>query len=260
MAGPIVAVCQTVVDDGDIDANLERVSEHVAGLPRAVDVAVFPEYSLSGFDRDRIDACAIPRDGRVIERVRAIADRVGCTLVVGFVERAGERLYNATVYAQPEECVVYRKRHLWGSERSLLSPGTERVIVETPLGPTGLLTCYDLNFVEESAALARTDVRALFVPGAWPAAHVENWRLLLRARALDGVRWVVGVGRTGRNAEGRAYAGNSSIIYPDGRIMDSLDRAERTRLVTLDPAVVAHHRAKVFPGGESHSNKRETIF
>jgi len=34
--------------------------------------------------------------------------------------------------------------------------------------------------------------------GAWPGAYSENWTLLVRARALDGVRWTVGAGRTGR--------------------------------------------------------------
>lgn len=261
MTGPIVAACQTVVDDGDLDANLDRLTERVADLPTAVEVAVFPEYSLSGFVPDRIGSCALARDDNAIGRVREIARRADCALVVGFVERADDAFYNATAYVQPEDTtniVVYRKRHLWGGERSILSPGDERVVVETPVGPTGLLTCYDLNFVEESSALARRDVRALFVHGAWPIAHVENWRLLLRARAIDGVRWVVGAGRTGRGST--TYAGNSAVVYPDGRVLTSLGREEADCLATLDPSVLARHRAAVFPNDVPTDGKEETIF
>ncbi|KYH25404.1 formamidase [Halalkalicoccus paucihalophilus] len=264
MSGPIVAACQTAVDDGDVDSNLDRLVERVAALPDAVTVAVFPEYSLSGFDADRIEACALARDGAVLDRVRALARRADCALVVGFLERAGTALYNAIAYVPPTkagEAVVYRKRHLWGDERSVLSPGNDRVVVETPAGSTGLLTCYDLNFVEESAAFARRDVRALFVPGAWPAGHVENWRLLLRARALDGVRWVVGTGRTGRGGRrGPEYAGNSAIVYPDGRILTALDREEADCLATLDPGVLSRHRTTVFPNGTSSNDESKTKF
>jgi predicted amidohydrolase len=77
-----------------------------------------------------------------------------------------------------------------------LTPGGDRVVVETPVGRAGLVTCYDLNFVAESAAFADEHVDALLATGAWPAAHGDNWRLLVRARALDGVRWVVAAGRT----------------------------------------------------------------
>ncbi|MDL5360793.1 carbon-nitrogen hydrolase family protein [Halalkalicoccus sp. NIPERK01] len=260
MTGPIVAACQTVVDDGDVDANLDRLADRVAALPTAVKVAVFPEYSLSEFVPDRIGTCALARDD-AIGRVHEIARRADCALVVGFVERADDAFYNATAYVRPEDAgriVVYRKRHLWSGERAVLSPGDDRVVVETPAGPTGLLTCYDLNFVEESAALARRDVRALFVPGAWPTAHVENWRLLLRARALDGVRWVVGAGRTGRGST--TYAGNSAVVSPDGRVLTSLGREEADCLATLDPSVFAHHRGIVFPNGASIDGKRETKF
>lgn len=196
----------------------------------------------------------------MIERVHTIARKSDCALVVGFVERADDRLYNACAYVRPDDLAMYRKRHLWGSERSLLSPGVDCVVVETSLGPVGLLTCYDLNFVEESAALARRNVQALFVPGAWPVAHVENWRLLLRARAFDGVRWVVGTGRTGRNADGTAYAGNSSIVYPNGRVLTSLGREENDCLATLDPSVLASHRTTVFPDREPTGTKEETNF
>jgi len=128
----------------------------------------------------------------------------------------------------------------------VLSAGEEAVTVETPVGEAGIVTCYDLNFVEVSAAFARDRVDALFVVGAWPGSYSENWRLLLRARALDGVRWVVGCGRTGRrelpDSPVVEYAGRSAVVRPDGAVSASLNRDDRTLVADLDPDILAEQR------------------
>lgn len=248
---PTVAVPQLAVHDLDADANLTVIAERTAALNDNVDVALFPEYALTGFVADeRIDDVALDRDGRELDRLRTVARANDLAILAGFVERDGDTHYNATAYVERDgETTVYRKRHLWGGERDVLDRGAERVVVETPVGRTGILTCYDLNFVAESAAFTRERVDALFVTGAWPAAHSENWRLLLRARALDGVRWVVGAGRTGRRqvpgGEPTAYAGRSLVVRPDGTVAAALNRDERDLVASLDAEVLAEQRAFV---------------
>lgn len=259
---PTVAACQMAVTDLDVAANLDAVVERATDLPPETDVALFPEYALTGFVADeRVRSAALARDGDALARLQGVADETGTALLVGFVEDAGEACYNAVAYLDPDgTATVYRKRHLWGGEADVLAHGNERVTVETPVGTTGLLTCYDLNFVGESAAFARREVDALFVAGAWPAAHSENWRLLLRARALDGVRWVVGAGRTGEKSLADSadsasdaatatatdaettYAGRSLVVRPDGSVAAGLNRGERDLIADLDPGVLAECR------------------
>jgi predicted amidohydrolase len=234
------------LDDLDVAANRDAVVERVAELPPETDVALFPEYALTGFVSDgRVESAAISRDGAILDDLRDAAADADCALLVGFVEDASDALYNAVGYLDPDGgTTVYRKRHLWAGEQEVLDPGRERVTVETPAGTTGLLTCYDLNFVGESAAFARPEIDALFVVGAWPAAHSQNWKLLLRARALDGVRWVVGAGRTGQKTVGdpTEYAGRSRVVRPDGSVQAGLNRGERDLVAELDPTVLAECR------------------
>lgn len=253
---PTVAVPQLAVTDLDVETNLAEIAGRVAGLPDHVDVACFPEYALTGFVADdRVRAVALPRDAPALDRLAALASTHDTAILAGYVERADETrasdadatLYNAAVYVRPSgERETYRKRHLWGGERSVLTPGDDRLVLDTPAGKTAVLTCYDLNFVAESAALTEARVDCLLVPGAWPAAHSENWRLLLRARALDGVRWVVGAGRTGRrevpDARPVEYAGRSAVVRPDGAVAAALNRDERDLIADLDPAVLAEQR------------------
>jgi predicted amidohydrolase len=245
-----VAACQLAVADLDVPANLAAVARRVEALSDDVDVALFPEHALTGFVADeRLGDAAIQRDGEEIDRLRRVAAGADCALLVGFVE-AADHLYNAAAYVRPDgEVVVYRKRNLWAGEHEVLTPGDEHVVLETPAGPTGLLTCYDLNHVAESAAMAERGVDALFVVGAWPAAHSENWRLLCRSRALDGVRFLVAAGRTGRrelaDARPTQYAGRSLAVRPDGSVMAALNRDEGDLVATLEPRVLARQRRTI---------------
>jgi predicted amidohydrolase len=247
---PTVAACQMSVADLAVETNLKTVLERVAGLPDRVDIACFPELTLTGFVPDeRAVTAAVSPGGPELERLRRAATDAGTDLVIGFVEDAGD-CYNATAYVRATgETVVYRKRHRWAGEQAVLEPGNELVTLETPLGSTGVLTCYDLNFVQDSAALADERVDALLVVGAWPATHAANWRLLIQARALDGVRWAVGTGRTGRrnvaDAQTMVYAGQSLIARPDGGVRAALDTAERDLVADLDPTVLERQRSLI---------------
>ena len=248
MPTPTVAACQTDVADLAPQANLATVGERLAALDEPVDVALFPEYGLTGFVADeRVYDAALSREGAEIDRLATYASDYDVAILAGFVEDARDDYYNTVVYAAPDgDRTYYRKRYLWAGERDVLAAGADPVTVDTPVGKTGIVTCYDLNFVDVSAEFAAERVDALFVVGAWPGPYSENWRLLLRARALDGVRWVVGCGRTGQRdlpgAQTVAYAGRSAVVRPDGAVSHALNRDERTLTAALDPSILAEQR------------------
>jgi (R)-amidase len=245
---PTVAVCQMAVEDLAVATNYEHIHARISELDETVALAVFPEFALTGFVADeRVSEAALSRDSAPIQNLRALATEEELALVFGFVEVAGDAYYNATAYIGPDgELTIYRKRHLWDEEARVLAAGSGRVTVDSPVGKAGLLTCYDLNFVEESVAFTSEDVRALLVVGAWPAAYSENWRLLVRARALDGVRWVIGASRTGQRdlpeVPAATFAGRSLVARPDGVVHQALDRQERTLVTDIDSEVLAKQR------------------
>lgn len=189
-------------------------------------------------------------DGEVVDRLRELAARNHLDVLIGFAERANGTLFNSSAYVAADGSVtIYRKRHRWGDEQRIFSRGRDRRVLETPLGRTGLLTCYDLNFVRESAALTEARIDVLLILGAWPASHMQNWRLLVRARALDGIRWTVGVARTGRREVGDApdseYAGHSLVARPDGSIHEELGSEPENLVVDLDPSILERQRETI---------------
>lgn len=269
-----VAVPQIEVADLDVQQNLSTICDRATALDPDVDLALFPEYGVTGFVADeRAREVALDREGPELARIGDVAATADVAIVVGFLENGASangttadeldeadtnrtdpsrspQLYNAVAYVAPDGSrTVYRKRHLWDREAEIVSCGDRLVTVETSIGTAGLVTCYDLNFVEDSAAFTERAVDALLVAGAWPAAYSENWRLLLRARALDGVRWVIGACRTGRrdllNVESTVYAGRSAVVRPDGTVAASIGRDERDLVAEIHPDVLAEQRAEI---------------
>jgi len=89
-----------------VDRNLDRIRDRVAALPEGVDVAVFPEYALTGFVADdRLRATALDRNA-ALDRLSAIADDNDVALTAGYVERDGDELFNATAYVSPPNSVA----------------------------------------------------------------------------------------------------------------------------------------------------------
>jgi NAD+ synthase (glutamine-hydrolysing) len=114
MARLRVALAQLNLVVGDLSGNVERIVEamKVAESDRC-DLVAFPELSVTGYPpEDLLLKPAFVADNReALDRVAAAAGR--CAAIVGFVERAGDELYNALAVCQEGRVVgTYRKRRL----------------------------------------------------------------------------------------------------------------------------------------------------
>ena len=88
---PTVAACQIEVADLAPETNVATVVDRLAALDDRVDVAVFPEYALTGFVADdRIEATALALDGPVFDRLRAHAEPTDTPMLVGCAEQRGD--------------------------------------------------------------------------------------------------------------------------------------------------------------------------
>ena len=64
----------------------------------------------------------------------------------------------------------------------------------------GLTICYDLRFPELYSGLAR-QCDVIVNIANWPKKRVEHWNTLLKARAIEGQLFVIGVNRTGKDGK-----------------------------------------------------------
>lgn len=124
----------------------------------------------------------------------------------------------------------YDKRHLFDvevgdaqgryQESLTYEPGDDTVLIDTPFGGLGVLTCYDLRFPEQARALRSAGADILVVPAAFTAVTGEaHWQVLLRARAIENQCLVIGAGQGGWHSARRETWGHSQVIDAWGTVL-----------------------------------------
>lgn len=249
-----VALAQLRVDDTEqVDARVERVVALLSGMADVPDLVVLPElWPVGAFNIERILQYAEPLHGPFTTAMASVARTLRTTLHAGsFPERHGGGVSNTSVVFGPDGTMtgVYRKIHLFGfdqGEAALLAAGADTVVVSTPLGPTGITTCYDLRFPELYRALLDSGAEAFVVPAGWPLARIGHWQVLARARAVENLAPVVACNAVGANG-GTAMGGSSLVVAADGVVIaqGSADQEEFVR-ARLDPQDTVSWRA-TFP-------------
>ncbi|MGB5985263.1 MAG: nitrilase-related carbon-nitrogen hydrolase, partial [Desulfobacterales bacterium] len=109
----------------------------------------------------------------------------------------------------------YRKTHLYGPEQQQFAPGEELLI--TPIGPLrmGILICYDVEFSDAVAALARAGADLIAVPTALMHPYGQVATRVVPARAYEHQLYIAYANRCGREGD-LAYCGASCVVGPDG--------------------------------------------
>lgn len=117
---------------------------------------------------------------------------------------------------------TYRKMHLFGfdeGEAAHLQAGSTPAIGTVTIAgrPTkvGLGICYDLRFPELFRMQRSQGAEILAIGAAWPAARVDAWQLLNRARAAENQAYVIATNQAGHQNDTLLAAG-SAIIDPLG--------------------------------------------
>ena len=244
MTTPWVATCQFEPSLGETSANIESIAELAHRLPESVEFAVFPELCVTGYDLTDVSTVATPVPGPITDRLSSVSRDSGVALVVGVPEADGDAVYNSLVYVDESGVVAtYRKRRLWGEEAEHFQAGTGPVTVKTPAGTLGLLLCYDLNFPELALEYGQEDCDLLAVSAAWRQSFERDWRLLCRARALDGGCYLVGSNHIGTQA-GRRHAGESCIAGPRGDIVAKATDGNETVFAAVSSGTLSEARQK----------------
>lgn len=221
----VAAVQLTLSDDHSASERRRTVRDLVPGLD--AEIILLPElWEVGPFAVPRNLDAAVPLE-QWCDQMHDLAP--GRTLHAGsFLERDGEDIFNTSVVFGPdgEVLAVYRKIHLFGfdsGEAALLTAGERVTAVETPLGVTGLATCYDLRFPELFRALTDAGATAVLIPTGWPATRINTWRLLAPARAVENQMWIIGANSLGVSG-GVQLGGHTLIADPWGRTLEELTR------------------------------------
>ena len=234
---------------GDRARNQERVREWMAVCKRGPHptVVVLPEIWDVGYALDRKDELADEEGREAALFLGGLARQYGVWFVGGSVlARTASGIVNRAQVVDPSGRLVawYDKIHLVPmlDEPLHLVGGNARCIFSIAGTTACCAVCYDLRFCEFIRRCALDGAKVLFVSAEWPEERIEHWSVLLRARAIENMMYVVACNRVGASG-GIRFGGASMVIDPWGVVLHqgSAD-AEEDAFVSFDPAVADQAR------------------
>ena len=219
--------------------NLKKYRQFVdQAAVEGVRLLVFPEASLQGF-LFHLDHHFDPLESRYhwenaetvpgpsTEIITEWAIERDMVIIFGLLERvdypATPVLHNSSVLVGPGGYIgTFRKVHQPSEELRYYQPGREWSVFDTPLGPIGMLICYDQCFPEAARELTLRGADLLAIPNAWPKsdrASDDRYDFYGRARAAENCRWVLQSNQVGPSDQGDfEYLGYSRVIEPTGMV------------------------------------------
>ncbi len=235
-----------------------RLVEEAAGLGAKL-VGLPENFAFMGRDEERI-ATAETLEGLTVSALREVARRRGIWIVAGSVAEkvdAPGKTANTSVLVADDGSVAaaYRKIHLFDvnipdgaryAESETVAPGDQVVLAPTPLGRVGLTVCYDLRFPELYRRLSGLGAEMIFVPAAFTLfTGKDHWEVLLRARAIENLCYVVAPAQVGRHSASRLTYGNAMIVDPWGTVLARCPDGEGVCVARFDRARMERTRQEL---------------
>lgn len=182
-----------------LEENFQRWESHVReAVRRRAQLVVAPESVLDGYvcgedpdttkDRMMQVAQSVP-DGPYLLRAGRLSQELGVYLVFGFLEKAGNELFNSCALFDPRGQIIAKYSKIHPTNEFAITPGRELRPCDTPLGRVAFLICNDASVPENFVALAAQQPDIIIIPnngGAHPPVQQ-----MLRQRARDSACWII---------------------------------------------------------------------
>lgn len=252
-----VALCQMNIAYEDKKTNIARAEEFIKqAAEQGANIIIFPEMSMTGFSMLTDYTSESKTRTVTLNKFKIFASKykihIGLGWVAGKIEedvvnvistvlrsREGDDLslldskdvrlaenHYTIIDENGDVKADYVKIHPFSfmQEDQHFVCGDEVVQYEIDGVPCSNFICYDLRFPEVFQAVA-DEARVIFVPACWPAPRINQWKMLLAARAIENQCYVIGVNCVG-NQDGVLYTGESRILNPYGEVIARLGNGE----------------------------------
>jgi predicted amidohydrolase len=241
----VIAVAQLAITVGEPEVNRRAAAGAVAEAAAAgARLVVLPELCDSGYvfgdvarqaAAEALSLASPAADSATLRHWRSLADAHQLVIVGGFCELGADgRLYNsAAVVDASGTRVVYRKAHLWDSEKLVFTPGDAAPpVVDLAFGRVALMICYDLEFPEWVRLPALDGADVIAAPVNWPAVSWpagERPTEVIKAQAAAATNGVfVAVADRCQTERGVSWIS----VGPDGYPLDGPVLADRPAVLT----------------------------
>lgn len=253
---------------GELERNCDTiVASVVDAVDDGADVVVLPELATSGYVFESLDearSLSITPDHEMFSQVGLALAGSSTVAVFGFCERGdGGLVHNSAAVVTADGVLsVYRKTHLWDTEKHFFTAGSALPpVVETPLGRIGVLVCYDLEFAEMTRHLGVHGADLVAVPTNWPwgprPAGERPVEVVIAMAAARTNRMVIACcDRTGTE-RGQEWTAGTTIIGHDGWIAATADEAG---IASADVDLLPTRDKRLSPRNDLLADRRTDLY
>jgi predicted amidohydrolase len=239
------ALIQTELSWENPNENKALLQEKINAISQYVDLIVLPEMFTSGFTMNPKNV-AQTMQGEAISWLKETAKNKNCAITGSLVIEENGNYFNRLVFVVPSgEIQTYDKKHLFtlAGEDKVYTPGKDKLIAEYKGFKICPLICYDLRFPVFARNVEDYDV--LIYVANWPKPRTKAWDILLKARAVENMSYVIGVNRVGLDANNLEYVGHSQAIDYFGNYIQEPQEIEGVFIVELDKNEMLETRKKL---------------
>jgi nitrilase len=248
-----VVACVQMASGPKVGANLLEAERLISeAVSQGAELVVLPEnFAIMGkTERDKVKVREPAGDGRIQTFLSKQAARHGIWLVGGTIPLVADsdskvRASCLVFDDKGKQAARYDKIHLFDvklidsdeqyTESETIESGDEVVVLDTPFGRMGLSVCYDLRFPELFRQQLEAGMEFVVLPSAFTAITGRaHWDILVRARAIENLCYVIAPGQGGYHLSGRETHGHSMIVDPWGTVLNSLARGPGVVCATMD--------------------------
>lgn len=240
-----IALIQSDLYWEDVSKNRNNFESKINQINSEVNLIVLPEMFSTGFTMNAL-AVAETMNGETILWMKAMAKQKNCAITGSLIITEKDQFYNRMLFVFPSgEIQHYNKRHLFtlAGEDKTYTAGTEKVIVDYLGWKICLQVCYDLRFPVYSRNVENYDL--LIYVASWPKVRTNAWDILLQARAVENLSYVIGVNRVGLDANNYEYIGHSQAVDYLGNYILEPQESEDIFMVELDKDILLETRKKL---------------
>ncbi len=229
---------------GNKEHNLSQIIRLIRNHADA-ELLVLPELCTTGYfftEQAELQNMAeyVP-SGSSVKLLEKVAAETDTYLVAGFCEKVSENeFYNSAILLGPEGFIdVYRKIHLFNTEKNFFTPGKGPIQVYAVKDvKIGIIVCFDWAFPELTRILALKGAEIICHPANLVLPFAQKTML---ARSIENRVFTITANRIGTEKKGDkelTFTGLSQITSPSMELLSHSSKdEEECRVVDIDPSL-----------------------
>ncbi len=236
-----MSICAAIqmASSPNVSSNLLEAEKLLSEAAQAgAKLLVLPEnFALMGaHELDKVKVREPGGNGPIQSFLSETAKKLGVWIVSGTIPleaEAKDKVRAACIVYNDkgEQVARYDKVHLFDvsvpesneeyRESDSIENGDLPLVIDTPFGRLGIAICYDLRFPEFFRKMQQQEVDIVVVPAAFTAeTGAAHWEVLLRARAIENLCYIIASNQGGFHVNGRKTFGHSMVVDPWGVVLD----------------------------------------